>query len=160
MPEKVSKSKLNYREADFPTGECEYCRYFLNEKCKVVEGDIDEEFVCDAWQGKENVKRYKIPSDKIEAFGKGMKKLQPYQHKVIDMIETPVGWLMIIEDTMKPKPHRFSLTAQFSIDHTSREHHWTQEEVDNIISAGLVTSKEKGLPLKKEGRKTSTGYIV
>ena len=133
MP-KIKNSTLNLRKHDFETGECEYCRYFEELfDCKVIVGPVSRTLVCDAFQGGDNYKKFTVKD--IRAFGKGMKKTQPYQHKVIGILETPVGWLMIIEDTMKP-PHRFSLDMPFSIEHLSREHHWTQKEVDKLIRIG------------------------
>lgn len=131
---------LRLRNHQFPAGECEYCRYFtFTGECAVLEQEVDEEQVCDAFQGDE--KKYKDnaftikPSD-VAAFAKGMKKMQPYQHKVIGGHLTPVGFLLIIEDTMKPKPHRFSLDMDFSGEHLAREHHWGQPEIDRIIKLG------------------------
>ena len=136
MP-KIRNSTLNLRRHDFETGECEYCRYFQSPTdCKVIVGPVSKEKVCDAFQGGRNFKEFEIEDDDIKAFGNGIKKMQPYQHKVIGILEAPVGWLMIIQDTMKPKPHRFSLDMPFSIEHLSREHHWTQKEVDRLIRIG------------------------
>ena len=135
---KVKNSVLRLRKHDFETGECEYCRYF-NEptECKVLEGPVSKEKVCDAYQGDEkNVPQYKVADKDIKSFGMGTKLKQPYQHKVIKTIDTPVGWLVIIRDTMKPKPHYFSIDIKFHMGHTAREHHWTQKEVDRLISIG------------------------
>ena len=135
MP-KIGNRVLNLRKHDFETAECEYCRYFESpEDCKVLVGPVSEELVCDAYRGDKGFQKFTISDEDIEAFGKGMWKTQPYQHRVVKMVESPVGWLMIIQDTMKP-PHRFSLDMPFSIDHLSREHHWTQTEVDKLIKIG------------------------
>ena len=135
MP-KVKNSILNLRRHDFETGECEYCRYFEEPvDCKILVGPVSEEKVCDAYQGDKGFEKFEVAEEDIEALGKGMWKTQPYQHRVVKMVETPVGWLMIIQDTMKP-PHRFSLNMPFSIDHLSREHHWLQKEVDGLIRIG------------------------
>jgi len=135
--EKVAKPDLNYRKADFPTGKCGVCKYFIKTgACKVVEGDIKAEDVCNAIQRPNNKPTYKLPKGKEGAFGRGMVKEQPYQHIVDQMLNTPMGYLVIIKDTMKPKPHYFSLPIKFHIAHTSAEHHWTQKEVDNLIKIG------------------------
>ena len=137
MPEKIKNSVLNLRKHVFETGQCEYCRYFQPPiDCKVLVGDVSKELVCDAFQGGKDYEAFEIDDDDIKAFGVGMKRMQPYQHKVITMVEAPVGWLMIIQDTMKPKPHRFSLNMPFSVEHLSREHHWTQIEVTKLIKLG------------------------
>ena len=129
---------LRLRNHQFETGECEYCRYFtFTSECAVLEQEVDSEQVCDAWQGDE--KKYipfEIDESDIPSFAKGMRKTQPYKHIVIGGHKTPVGFLIIIEDTMKPRPHRFSLDMDFSSTHLGREHHWTQKEVDRIIKLG------------------------
>ena len=95
------------------------------------------EEVCDAYQGEEGkFPSYKVAEKDFGTFIDGMVKTQPYQHIVDRGIKSPVGWLVIIKDTMKPKPHIFSLNAEFHIGHTSREHGWTQDEVNKIIKAG------------------------
>ena len=134
---KVSKSKVKYRVKDFDTAKCGVCRYFKDKLCDVVEGDIDPEFVCNAVNMKDRTTvLYDVKPKDREAFIKGMVKDQPYQHNVIDGINTPKGWLLIIKDTMKPKPHIFSIDFDFSRIHTSREHGWTQGEVDRLIKSG------------------------
>ncbi len=71
---------LRLRDHDFETAECEYCRYFENSgNCKVLEIDVDEEQICDAYQGAEGkYKPYKVAPENVMAFAKGMKRLQPY----------------------------------------------------------------------------------
>lgn len=135
---KLDNKKLNLRSADFPErGECEYCRYFIDPTgCKILKGPVTSEQVCDAIQGKDDGSQYKVKKEDIFNFVKGMIKDQPYQHKVIAGYDTPEGPIVIIEDSMKPKPHRFSLPMEFSVLHTSREHHWTQKEVDALIKSG------------------------
>ena len=129
---------LRLRNHQFETGECEYCRYFtFTSECAVLEQEVDAEQVCDAWQGdeKEYIK-FEIDEADIPSFAKGMKRVQPYKHIVIGGHKTPVGFLLIIEDTMEPRPHRFSLDMDFSSAHLGREHHWTQKEVERIIKLG------------------------
>ncbi len=134
---KVDKPKVDYRAKDFDSAKCGRCRYFRKGLCAVVEGDIDPEFVCNAVNMTDKgTVLYKVKPGDEEAFIKGMVKDQPYQHNVIDGFNTPEGWLLIIKDTMKPKPHIFSIDFEFSKLHTSREHGWTQEEVDKLIKSG------------------------
>lgn len=143
---KLKNMELNLRRspwAEKPGPQCEVCRYFKGPKdCAILKGPVDEYQLCDGIQGKESIPRYKISSGKVLAFVKGMVKAQPYQHKVLKGVITPVGPLLIIEDTMKPIPHRFSLPWGFSIEHTSREHIWTQKEVNRLIAIGGGRLKE------------------
>lgn len=140
MPgKKVNPKSVNLRWQDFLTASCELCRYYSSSNtCQVVEGEILFSQVCDLYQGRENLKDtlYVVKEEDMESFIDGMVKTQPYQHKVLGGFFTPVGWLISIEDTMKPKSHRFSISAEFHVVHTSREHSWTQEEVDKIIDSG------------------------
>lgn len=139
--EKLTNERANLRTAlENNKGErCEYCQYFQSpDQCKIVVGPVSRDQLCDWIQsrGVDDVPRYTVEDKDWLDFGKGMMELQPYQHIVKDIAITPVGPLVMIEDTMKPKPHRFSLTKDFHIEHTSLEHHWTQEEVDRIIQRG------------------------
>ena len=135
---KISKLQVNLRKHYFDTAECEYCRYFTSSKiCKVLEIEVDEEQVCDAYQGAEGKYiSFHISESDIPAFARGMKMKQPYKHIVVKGLDTPIGFLIIIRDTMKPKPHTFSIDMDFSNEHLAREHNWTQEEVDSLISRG------------------------
>lgn len=135
---KIDKPRVNYRAKEFDTGKCGICRYFLPEgACSVVAGDIDPEFTCDAVNMTDkSAVRYKVKPEDAEAFAKGMVKEQPFEHNVLRGFNSPVGYLLIIQDTMKPKPHIFSISFDFSVEHTSREHYWTQEEVDRLIKSG------------------------
>ncbi len=133
----VKPADVRLRQHEFETAKCSFCRYFKNPFCQVLAIDVDKEQVCDAYQGDEKkFKLYKVSKKDIIAFSKGMAKLQPYKHFVIKGINTPVGPLLLIRDSMLPKPHYFSLDMGFSVEHTSREHHWMQSEVDNLIKVG------------------------
>lgn len=137
---KVKNAVLNLRRSPWAKKDgpqCEYCRYFKDPAaCAILEGPVDEYKLCDGIQGKESAARYTVPAGKELAFVSGLVKTQPYQHRILKGVVTPVGPLLIVEDTMKPRKHRFSLPWGFSIDHTSREHMWTQDEVNRIITAG------------------------
>lgn len=133
--------RLRLRQHQFETGECQYCRYFntATTECAVLDQEVDGEQVCDAYQGDEQRskgERFTLEEGDIAAFNRGMKKMQPYKHIVIGAVDTPVGPLLLIEDTMKPVPHRFSLDMPFALDHLNKEHFWTQKEVDNLIRIG------------------------
>jgi hypothetical protein len=139
---KLKNSVLNLRQSpwgeDEPKGpNCEVCRYFKEPTdCAILKGPVSEYQLCDGIQGKDDTAHYKIPSGKVLAFVGGMVKEQPYQHKVLKGVITPEGPLLIVQDTMKPTAHKFSLPWKFSIEHTSREHIWTQKEVDRLIAIG------------------------
>jgi len=141
---------VNLRKFDFPTAKCVNCVYWRNgdgtpahnksihpHRCAVLAQDTLTDDVCDAWQGDEKkFVPYKVKESERQDFIWGMVTLQPYQHIVVKGLNTPVGWLVLIKDTMKPKAHRFSLPFSFHLVHTTREHNWTQAEVDKIIDAG------------------------
>lgn len=137
MP-KITPTQVRLRQHNFETAECAYCRYFTSvSECKVLEIEVDSEEVCDAYQGSQaKFKPYKVADKDVMAFAKGMQRLQPYKHFVMKGLDTPVGPLLIIRDSMKPRPHFFSLDMKFSVEHTSREHHWTNTEVNRIIRVG------------------------
>lgn len=137
MPQ-VTPRGLRLRDHDFDTMECEYCRYYevSPQYCKVLEIEVEDFQICDAYQGAEPFKGPVYTVSDPLAFAMGMKRLQPYKHIVMGGIDTPVGPLLLIKDTMRPKAHHFSLDMEFSILHTSREHGWLQSEADRIIKAG------------------------
>jgi len=133
---KLKNEELNLRDAEFELGRCKNCKLFVKTTtCKILEGPVAANLVCDAIQGVKTMPRYVVKEANKEAFAKGMVKLQPYSHKVIEGHNTPEGWILVIEDTM-PKPHRFSLSWNFSVEHTSREHYWNQDDADLITDAG------------------------
>lgn len=135
---KLKNEVLNLRQKDFPKGRCGLCRYFSKpETCKILEGPVGAELVCDGFQGlTQGFPLYDVSDDNWLAFVQGMVKEQPYQHIVVAGHLTPTGPIVIIKDTIKPNPHIFSLSKDFHIGHTSTEHHWTQEDVDRLIKLG------------------------
>lgn len=136
----VKPIQVRLRRQDFETAKCQLCRYFKDPFCKVLEIDVSPEQVCDAYQGgKDKFKPFKVAEKDIMNFIKGMRRRQPYKHFVVKGIETPVGTLIIIRDSMKPKPHYFSLDLAFSNTHLAQEHHWTQGEIDRLIRIGKRT---------------------
>lgn len=134
---KVKQLQVWLRESYFDTAQCELCRYYKNDFCKILEIEVRDEQVCDAYQGAENkYKSFQIAEKDILAFARGMRKMQPYKHIVIRGLDTPEGFLLIIRDTMKPRPHTFSIDMDFSNEHLAREHSWTQKEIDALIKKG------------------------
>ena len=140
--DKLMNKRSNLRAADPDNaGErCGQCQYFVvPTTCKVVEGPVAADRVCDWIQSRGiDAPTYEVSDEDWEAFGRGMIEKQPYQHLVRDVALTPEGPLVMIEDTAEPKPHRFSLTKKFHIGHTSFEHHWTQDEVNRLIEMGAA----------------------
>lgn len=159
--EKLSNDAVNLRSKDFSEGKCGNCRYFVEPNtCKIVVGPVAAEQVCDAFQGAaEAVPPYEVQDKDWVAFVNGMVKNQPYQHIVMSGHLTPEGPIVIIKDTMKPKPHIFSLSKKFHIAHTTNEHHWTQDEVDQLIEAGGSSHKNKIGEQEQPALKTQ-GYIL
>lgn len=135
MPQ-VSPRKVRLRAHEFETMECAYCRYLDGVTCKVLEIRVEEDQVCDAYQGADPFKGPVFEVSDVQAFGRGLKRLQPYKHLVQGGIDTPVGYLLLIKDTMRPRAHRFSLDMKFSNSHLTKEHGWLQSEVNKIIKAG------------------------
>ena len=141
MANKLTNSRSRLRAA-IPSnlGErCAKCSFYSKPvSCKVVEGPVKPALVCDWIQsrGVLDVPKYKVADGDWLSFVEGMKKTQPYQHKVVDGAFTPAGPLVLIEDTAKPKEHYFSLGKKFHVEHTSLEHHWPQVEVDTLINIG------------------------
>lgn len=148
---KIDEKAVRLRPKEFPDGKCAACRYFItgqepDDACKIVTR-AEAELVCDAFQaGEKAVPLYEVPDTDWLAFANGMVKEQPYQHIVQRGFLTPEGPIVIIADTMKPKPHVFSLSKEFHILHTTSEHHWTQEEVNKLIAAGRI---QEGLDLEE-----------
>lgn len=134
------RAQLRAAREGNPGERCSLCQYFVApDGCKIVRGPVSADLVCDWIQSRETegVPLYEVSDEDWEAFGRGMIEKQPYQHIVRDAALTPEGPVVMIKDTAKP-PHRFSLTKDFHIEHTSLEHHWTQKEVDALIQAGRV----------------------
>ena len=154
MP-KVSSEKVRLRPKDFDTATCGLCRYFDIKKksgpilpyektykggdrgyCAVLEGQVGEYYVCDAYQGDEDrYEAYIVRKSDLMAFARGMMLLQPYKHIVKGGIDTPVGVLLLLRDTMKP-PHHFSREISSLGDHLARVHGWAQKDINKIIKAG------------------------
>ncbi len=132
------RSKLRFARTDNPGERCGKCLFFsAPTTCRIVQGPVASELVCDWIQsrGVPDAPTYQIADSDWLAFVRGMVKTQPYQHIVIDGAITPVGPLVLIEDTAKPI-HRFSLDKAFHVGHTTLEHHWTQGEVDQLVRLG------------------------
>ncbi len=149
--ELLDPDRANLREADPKNrGErCSFCQYFdFPTTCSILDSQVAMNQVCDWIQSRGDVEgapKYKIAERDWLAFVQGMIEKQPYQHKVLDGAITPEGPLVLIEDTSTPK-HRFSLSFDFHVGHTSLEHHWTQDEVDRLVSVGKAKESKGSGP--------------
>ena len=120
--DKLTNDRANLREAveNNPGERCGSCQHFSDpDVCRIIEGPVNKDQVCDWIQSREvDAPTYDVSDEDWEAFGRGMIEEQPYQHIVRDVAITPAGPLVMIEDTAKPNPHRFSLTKEFHVGHT------------------------------------------
>ena len=134
------RARLRVASPEFPGEACGFCQYFEGpETCEIVDGPVAVNLLCDWIQSREveGAIQYEVADEDWVAFVAGMVENQPYQHIVKDGAITPAGPLVMIEDTSDP-PHYFSLSKDFHVDHTTLEHHWSQETVDDLIEVGRV----------------------
>lgn len=129
---KIEKPVVNYRQMEHLTVRCEICQFYNPAfLCKIIKGEIFPNWVCDAYQGSYEVDQtYDVES--FEKFVEGLVRSQPMQTKILGGLRTPAGKLLLIEDSMKPNPHRYSMWLEGFISNTSLLNGWTQEEVDNL----------------------------
>lgn len=158
--EKLTNERARLRDAnaDNPNERCGLCTYFDKPTiCRIVEGPVATDLVCD-WIDStgQNPELYKVSDKDWLAFVKGMIDEQPYQHIVRDGAITPEGPVVLIEDTADPS-HRFSLTRPFHIAHTVESHHWTQAEVDDLVSVGRSTESVQEDEALEEGIRPAFG---
>ncbi len=173
--DKLSNERANLRTASSVTGSdgieqhrerfenCGECVFFQKpDVCRIVEGPVANDQVCNWIQGrtddKDDEMKRKYTVKDFRAFAWGMMKRQPYQHKVIDVAGTQEGWLILIEDTADP-PHYFSLSKRFHIEHTSLEHHWTQEEADSITRTGMEMDFKPPVNFEEASALFATGEL-
>lgn len=132
------RAQLRPASPDFPGEACGFCKFFGEPtSCAIVQGPVAADLVCDWIQSRDvdDAIKYEIADEDWLAFVAGMVEQQPYQHIVQDGALTPEGPLVMIEDTAEPK-HRFSLSKTFHVDHTTLEHHWSQDTVDKLVAVG------------------------
>ncbi len=141
---KLSKEAVDYRIADFISVKCEICRFFIKPSlCSIVEGDIEESWVCDAYQGGCSQDSYgeavrysgygTYEIEDWEAFVKSMVEKQPLKLTVRGGFDTPVGQILMMEDSMRPKTHKFSVYKYDFVEYTSKYNGWSQSEVDGAV---------------------------
>lgn len=132
----VGENELLQRRSEYEN--CAHCAFFRDPNyCKIVDGPVAPDMVCDWIQGKE--REYTLLEENFVPFTWGMMVEQPQRLSVVDSDITPEGGLILIEDSAKP-PHRFSRTAACHVAHMVTENHWTQAEVDALVRLG----KERG----------------
>lgn len=135
---KVSKVTVDYKEADSETfAKCGNCKWFeVDGSCKVVAGDIDEDFTSRAFspvgtdQGDYNI------TDE-ERFINGLVALQPIELGVIGGIETPVGKLILIEDGLG---NSYSMELDQFVAWTATVTGWTDKDKEKIEGAAQTGS--------------------
>lgn len=137
------RARLRVGSPEFPGETCGFCTFFTGpDTCEIVVGPVAPELLCDWIQSREveEAIQYEVSDDDWLAFVAGMAETQPYQHIVQDGALTPAGPLVMIKDTSDP-PHFFSLSKEFHVDHTTLEHHWSQDTVDELIGIGEVVMR-------------------
>jgi hypothetical protein len=138
----VADMEVRLRDYEFNTAMCEYCTYFYNMRCTVLEHIVSPVQVCDAYSGgyymDDNDRKYVI--ENLSGFIKGLMSVQPLQKIFVRMLDAPVGMLLIFKDSM-PSPHYFSITMNEFIEFTVSKSHWTQEEVNTISESGGMANE-------------------
>lgn len=138
---KLLQGFVNYRISEYPSARCEFCEYFNKTSfCQIVEGEISKGWVCDAYHGGWDVHcAYEVVD--WASFGASLKEHQPLQLKIRDTVKTSCGWLVLMEDSMVPEPHRFSMNEYDFLDFTSRRPAWTMIMNDSPLFRGVVAGK-------------------
>lgn len=126
----LSQEFVNYRGASSPASRCEFCHHFNpTSMCAIVDGEIYKEGVCDAYTGDWKIcSSYKV--ENWEAFGRDLIKNQPLQLKIRFVVNSPCGWLVLMEDSMQNTPHRFSMDKYSFINFTSKNNAWSMDDID------------------------------
>ena len=118
---------------------CEFCVFFNEPNyCTIVEGPVAIEQTCDWIQPDPKAYEkgdYLNVIESPEQFAWGLIKNTRNRSRVIDVAETPRGWLLLLEDEADP-PHRFSLKLRDINEALSWINHWTQQEVDRLQREG------------------------
>ncbi len=135
----VGDMEVRLRDFEFSTAMCEYCTYFYNMRCGVLEHIVTPTQVCDAYSGgyfmDDSGRKYII--EDLGGFISGLMQTQPLQKILVRMLDAPVGMLLIFKDGMA-SPHYFSVTMNEFIEDTVSKHHWTQNEVNKLSGLGGI----------------------
>lgn len=133
----VSDGEVRLRTHEFTTGKCEYCQYFNNVRCSVLEHVVGPGQVCDAYSGNYfyNESDRKIVVEDFKGLIKGLMSRQPLQNLVVRSLDSPVGILIIMRDSMETS-HYFSITMNDFMENMINKHHWTQDEVNKLSGFG------------------------
>jgi cation transport regulator ChaB len=135
----VSDPEVRLRKQDFETAKCEYCQYFSNQRCHILEHMVQDTQVCDAYSGNyfygdSDHRRYTI--NNFNGFLSGLSEQGVLNMTIVRSLDSPAGVVVIMKDNMKPVAHYFSVTMSEFIEQTVNKHHWTQAEVDFIAGSG------------------------
>jgi hypothetical protein len=133
----VSDGEVRLRTHEFTTGKCEYCTYFHNVRCSVLEHVVGPSQVCDAYSGSyfyEESDR-KITVEDFKGLISGLLARQPLQNLVVRSLDSPVGILIIMRDNLETS-HYFSITMNDFMENMTSRHHWTQDEVNKLSGFG------------------------
>jgi hypothetical protein len=133
----VSDGEVRLRTHEFVSGKCEYCQYFNNVRCSVLEHIVGPAQVCDAYSGSyffEESER-KIVVEDFKGLISGLMSRQPLQNLVVRSLDSPVGILIIMRDNLETS-HYFSITMNDFMENMVSRHHWTQDEVNKLSGFG------------------------
>ena len=132
----LSQEFVNYKEANSPASRCEFCQHFNPASmCAIIDGEIYQGGICDAYAGGWHVcSSYKV--ENWEAFGRDLIKNQPLQLKIRFVVNSPCGWLVLMEDSMQNNPHRFSMDKHSFINFTTKNNAWSMTDVAFSSSVG------------------------
>ena len=135
----VTDPEVRLRQHDFPTAKCEYCQYFNNQRCNILEHMVQDTQVCDAYSGSYyygdgDDRKYSISN--FNSFLQGLSEEGTLHMTIVRSLDSPAGVVIIMKDNMKPVAHYFSVSMSEFIENTVSKHHWTQEEVDRIAGSG------------------------
>ena len=145
--EKIAKSVVNYQASQSDNARCDLCRYWRQESCAIVAGDIEANWTCDAYNPTELRADYKVVD--AERFVRGLVERQPLQTRVRGGLVTPEGVVILLEDEMG---FRFGLPLQVFINLTASLHGW-----ENLTSA---TIEQNGSKASESGGESSDGESI
>jgi hypothetical protein len=133
----VSDGEVRLRTHEFTTGKCEYCQYFNNVRCSVLEHVVGPSQVCDAYSGSYfyDESDRKITVEDFKGLIRGLMAKQPLQNLVVRSLDSPVGILIIMRDNLETS-HYFSITMNEFMENMINKHHWTQDEVNKLSGFG------------------------
>lgn len=139
---KLDKDVVNYKKSKLIHGRCDNCEYYLREEnlCSIVKGDIQPEDTCDALSVWYNVTSYSsINPEDLEDFVRGIVETAVADEQVLDIVDTPVGALVLIEEG---SGHRYSISLDHLLNESQRLRHWDEAEAQKILKVGKTANRE------------------